>query len=164
MKVLTGLALITMSLAAASLAYYYGHVLPQSRASADAFERGQKDRSQIFEMNRRCQEDGEKFYRRFYADAVDRQLYLWDNPEYHYSRRLNTCLVYIRYINELSHGLSLHYNEVYNVYSNHPVLYGRFRRDTSQKPAKEETMDPLDDTPNHTSEGFFKEKEKLFQE
>jgi hypothetical protein len=52
-----------------------------------------------FELSQRCRDDGSKFFATFSAEANDPSMhYVWDDPEFHYSTKRNTCLVFIRFL------------------------------------------------------------------
>lgn len=100
----------------------------------------------------------------YFNDFIARNLpegFLWDEPEYHYNTKLNTCLIHIRYV---SPGKpSSHRNQVIDIFANKPILYGWFERDSEKKT---ETPSEIvsDNAPNYTSIEYFKRKDKLFSE
>jgi hypothetical protein len=115
------------------------------------------------ELDEKCNKAGKEYVREFQSGWRDPQ-YIWDEPEYHYNKRLNACLVHIRFIESDKYDIasSRHHNQVVNVFSNKTILRGWFRRDVKEK--KESTIDLGDDVPNYTSIEYFKQKNKLFSE
>jgi hypothetical protein len=163
MKLLLAISLLAVCTAAISVTYYFGYSLPRIHEEEKKAEREQAQNVQAVELARRCKEDGVLLFRDFHASMNDRNL-TWDDPEYHFSKNLNTCLVYTRYIRSGFAATSYQFNEIVDIYGNRPVMWGWFKRDTSVKPWKEEVMDAPDDKPNSTSTQFLKEKAKLFSE
>jgi hypothetical protein len=163
MKALACLTLAAVCGSALSISYYFLYTLPHIREESERLDREQKQAAQNFEMTRRCQEDGNKFFNEYFRQTNERGL-TWDTAEFHYSRKLNTCLIFTRYIQSLYPTVSLHYNELHDIYSSRLIIQGHFKRDTSVEPWKEEPLTLLDDTPNYMSDQFLKEKEKLFRE
>jgi FlaG/FlaF family flagellin (archaellin) len=92
---------------------------------------------------------------------------MWDDPEYHYSSKLNTCLIHIRYVDQSfalsSLKVSYQYNQVIDIFSNKVILYGYFERSVDNN--TEKTIDTFHaNIPNYTSIEYFKHKDKLFSE
>lgn len=164
MKLLAALALIAVCGAAGSVAYYFGYVLPHSRHAERIDALRTKEEERVLEAARACKEDGMKFYAGF-QQAMNTKETTWDDPEFHFSKKLNTCLVRTRYIQTLYGTISFQYNQVTDIYANSALLYGWFKRDTSVNPFKETLMDTTEpDKPNYTSAEYFAAKNKLFGE
>jgi hypothetical protein len=112
------------------------------------------------ELAEKCSKAGKTYFNDFIARDLP-EGFLWDEPEYHYNTKLNTCLIHIRYV---SLGQpSSHRNQVIDIFANRPILYGWFERDTDKKT---ETLSEIvsDNAPNYTSIEYFKRKDKLFSE
>ena len=136
-------------------------------------QREQKlSKEKLFDLSERCSNAGKLFFQDFVrqTNSIGRSVksdYLWDDPEYHYNSRLNTCLIHIRYVEGDKYGISItyHYNQVIDIFSNKTILRGWFTRDTSDKNATKETiLTTVDEAPNYTSAEYFKQKNKLFSE
>jgi hypothetical protein len=130
-------------------------------------------KEKLFELSERCSKAGKLYFEDFakqtnISGLAYKSKYLWDDPEYHYNSRMNTCLIHIRYIEtfpEHGSGISSHYNQVVDIFSNKTILRGWFMRDSSDKNAIKETiLDMGDGIPNYTSTEYFKQKDKLFNE
>ncbi len=163
MKLLVTLVLIAVCWAAGSVVYYFSYVLPRARDAERKAEMSAKEAEQTLQAERKCWEDGAKFYEIF-GTANSAKGEMWDRPEFHFSKKLNTCLVHTRYVVHISDGNSNHYNEIWDIYGNKVIISGHFNRDTSVTPGNETPLAMLDDTPNYTSNKFFEEKAKLFKE
>jgi hypothetical protein len=75
------------------------------------------------ELAEKCGKTGKEYFN----DSVRNFSFkgtVWDEPEYHYSSKLNTCLIHIRYIRELGTESSLQYNQVIDIFANEVILYG----------------------------------------
>ena len=115
------------------------------------------------ELAEKCSKAGREFIKGYFA-RNNQEGCLWDEPEYHYNSRLNTCLIHIRYLYMLPNSmLSLHYNQVIDIFANKPILYGYFQRD-SEKNTETLLESATGDAPNYTSIEYFKQKNKLFSE
>jgi hypothetical protein len=159
---LFAVALVLVCAAAVSVLYHYAVRIPADTRTEQDLRREQVN----LESSRRCRDDGTRFVSEFMQAMSDPSTRLiWDEPEFHFSRKLNTCLVHIRYIRERSNGYSFQYNRVVNVYGNSPVLYGEFTRDLTVEPPKETTLDTGQaNVPNYTSTRYLQEKQRLFSE
>jgi len=80
-------------------------------------------------MSQKCRNAGELYYSASYA-AINEQPVsgaeiLWQPAEFHYNRKLNTCLVHIGYVLQpRGKGLSYHYNQIIDV-KREPGIAGR---------------------------------------
>jgi hypothetical protein len=155
---------LALCVAALSVAYYFAYYLPRAH---DA-ELADQHRKTELELAQRCRTDGLKFFNDFSAEVNDPSLnYTWDDPEFHYSAKLNTCLVSVRYLRfGLDSATSFHYNRVVDVYGNRPILLGEFKRIVGVGDnSKEELLDTFKSgVPNYTSTQYFAEMKKLFSE
>jgi hypothetical protein len=62
-------------------------------------ELAEQRRKADFELAQRCPTDGLKFFGDYSAEMRDPSPhYWWDDPEFNYSAKRNTCLVHISYI------------------------------------------------------------------
>ena len=123
-------------------------------------------REKKLELAEKCSKAGKEYFDEFVKETnYPGNNYLWDDPEYHYSSRLNTCLIHIRYVG-LGLAQSSQRNQVIDIFSNKRVLrvlYGWFERD-GEKHTETLTEPPNTNVPNYTSIEYFKQKEKLFNE
>lgn len=122
-----------------------------------------------FELSEKCSIDGKAYFDDFWkstnlAAYQSKTKYSWDDPEYHYSERLNTCLIHIRYVefDTTESYLSTHYNQVIDVFSNKTILRGWFIRNVRDN--TEKAMDTGDNVPNVISTEYFRRKAALFSE
>jgi|GEM_PF-5370573 len=113
------------------------------------------------ELAEKCSNAGKAYFDDFIRNNLP-EGYLWDEPEYHYSSKLNTCLVHIRYM-KLGTKSSPQRNQVIDIFANKPVLYGWFERDV-EKNTETLTDPPNRGVPNYTSVEYFKRKDELFRE
>jgi hypothetical protein len=126
----------------------------------DYFKGEKLSQKEKLELAEKCSKAGKTYFN----DFITRNLpegFLWDEPEYHYNTKLNTCLIHIRYV---SPGKpSSHRNQVIDIFANKPILYGWFERDSDKNT---ETLSEIvsDNAPNYTSIEYFKRKDKLFSE
>jgi hypothetical protein len=115
------------------------------------------------ELKEKCSKCGETYFHDFQRSSDSQHQYAWDEPEYHYSHRLNTCLIHIRFIYSMDSKVSMHYNQIIDIFSNKIILYGWFTRDIEKN--TEEVFDTShSNIPNYTSTEYFKQKDKLFSE
>ncbi len=113
------------------------------------------------ELAEKCSKAGKAFFTEYISTKLP-EGFLWDEPEYHYSSKLNTCLIHIRYVS-LSPKHSIHRNQVIDIFANKHILYGWFNRDTEKQ--IETLSDSMNgDSPNYTSNEYFIQKDKLFKE
>lgn len=140
--------------------------------SCESSKKQELSKEKLFELSERCSNAGRLYFRDFVREtnasgfSVKSQ-YSWDDPEYHYNSRLNTCLIHIRYIefDKYNSAVSTHYNQVVDIFSNKTILRGWFMRDVSDKNGTKETIiDMSDGTPNYTSIEYYRQKNKLFSE
>jgi hypothetical protein len=131
----------------------------------DNFKSKELSSEKKLELAEKCSKAGKEYFRDFTKDTPIKG-YLWDQPEYHYSNRLNTCLIHIKYVQldeTGTSGLSFHFNQVVDVFSNKTILYGWFDKNDE---TKIETLlePPNKDVPNYNSSRYVEEKNKLFSE
>ena len=113
------------------------------------------------EFAEKCSKSGKAYFVQYRTENLP-DGFLWDEPEYHYSARLNTCLVHIRFV-QAGSIVSTHMNKVIDIFANRILLQGNFTRDLEKKT---ETVTDFSGSaaPNFTSEEFFKRKDALFGE
>src|SRR5690348_2635489 len=93
MTALKTLTLIAALGAALSVMYYFAVYLPRMH---DA-ETADRHRQESLVLSQKCKEDGYKYYSDFYR-SMNSDGILWDLPEYHFNKKLNTCLVAFRFV------------------------------------------------------------------
>ncbi|MGA2215839.1 MAG: hypothetical protein ABSH31_21385 [Bryobacteraceae bacterium] len=152
-------AAILVGVAALSVAYYFGRYQPRANDSELDGQRRKVD----LENAQRCNADARKFYSEFVrahppiSGGWNRD---WDEPEMHFSARLNTCLVHIGSV-EINRQFpsqtnSVHKSQVVEIYSNRAILYGWFERGQD---GIEKLIDPADRTvPNYSSTMYLAER------
>ncbi len=132
-----------------------------------------EDKQQILANQIQCSKDGSAYNLNFWHSTDNSNTvgnkYVWDTPEYHYNSKLNTCLLYERYIqyDKFSNSLSYQYDQIIDVYSNKTILTGFFTRDVSVTPFKEDVGyfgNSSNGVPNYTSDEFFRQKNILFNQ
>jgi len=133
---------------------------PEKKAVENTFKELTPEKK--LEFAEKCSKSGKAYFVQYRTDNLP-DGWLWDEPEYHYSARLNTCLVHIRFIyaSSVGSGFSMHDNKVIDIFANKILLQGKFTREKNMEKISESTMS---DAPNFTSEEFFKRKEVLFNE
>ena len=92
---------VLIVLAVASLAaFFYNKTLNiQAEHNRLAFD------ERRFEVSQKCGEAGRNFFRDYQSQntvATSTHQYLWLDPEFHFNSRLNTCLVYAGYADEIT--------------------------------------------------------------
>jgi hypothetical protein len=133
--------------------------------SCDNFKSKELSNKELLEMAEKCNKAGKTYFKEMQTTMNTLgNNYSWDEPEYHYSKRLNACLAHVRYVEffGFNGAYSLHYNQTVDVFSNKTILRGCFARYTKEN--KEEIIDLKDGIPNYTSTEYFKQKDKLFSE
>jgi hypothetical protein len=52
--------------------------------------------------------------------------YIWDDPEYHYNKRLNACIAHVRWIESdlYNSASSRHHNQTVDVFANKVISRG----------------------------------------
>ena len=138
---------------------YLKHDAPPAAEELSATER--------FERAARCGTAGKEYFEKFAKEwnTFDaRHALLWDEPEYHYNSRLETCLVHIRFVQPLPGGgnESRHFSQTIDVLSDRVILYGWFSRE--DKTSTETLRDTMGDAPNFTSAEYSRQKDILFSE
>jgi hypothetical protein len=132
--------------------------------NCDNFQSKELSPEKKLELAEKCSKAGKEYFNDYWR-SNNSEGYRWDDPEYHYNSRLNTCLIHIRYVLIESYDtkLSFHYNQVMDIFSNKAIIYGWFERDIGKK--TETLIDtPSSSVPNFTSTEYIKEKDKLFSE
>lgn len=158
-------ALVAVCVAACTVTYYFGVILPRQHEAERRDDTAAKEAQRLLEAARQCKEDGAKFAIQYRRDNTDLRNDMWDDPQFHFSHKLNTCLVAVRSV-KLNVDFSLHYNELWDIYANRVILYGHFRRLHPEKGVGTETVLETNDeaVPNYTSEKYFPERDKLFSQ
>jgi len=123
------------------------------------------------ENQKQCATDGENFFNQWLKTNVPHNdktnSYSYVNPEYHFSTKLNTCLAYVGYIgvNSYLNSDSSHFNIIFNVYSNSPVLESdTYRTCNGADPCTEKTMPGNDGNQTLGTTDFFNQKGILFSQ
>jgi hypothetical protein len=95
----------------------------------------------------RCSNEGGKFAKQWKTEYADKNTLfphaVVDNAEFHFSKRLKTCLVYTAVTEgefEVSPGI-WHHKRITDIYSNRVLVYTRFMTD---KKTKKEYYVPLE--------------------
>lgn len=111
------------------------------------------------EFAEKCSKAGQVYFDSYIASNLPDD-FLYDEPEYHYSARMNTCLVHIRFVYSSAGDFSIHSNQIIDVFANKVILQGHFTRDNKQQ--TEKLTDVFNDATNFTSTEYFKQKDALF--
>lgn len=161
-RALTALTLICGCIAAISVAYYSGLYLPRFHDAELAEQRRKTD----IENGQKCHEDGVKFYsdyRKLPESAAVSTFLTWYNPsdpDTHFSRKRNTCLVETGF-DQIVGGKPQREVMVVDVYNNRRTLIiGEYTFDYRQRPAHLLVL-----VPGHLDlEEYYAQKNKLFSE
>jgi len=136
--------------------------------SCDNFKDKELSNKELLEMAEKCNTAGRTYFKEFQVSSnPPGSNYVWDEPEYHYNKRLNSCLIHFRFF-ELAtppfddNSFSSQYNQTVDLFANKTILRSWFFR--YMKNHTEELMASIDDAPNYTSTEYFKRKDKLFSE
>ena len=131
--------------------------------NCDNFKSKELSPEKKLELAEKCSKAGKEFFDQYTKNNYDPQN-RWDEPEYHYNSRLNTCLIHIRFITLTDKtAYTFQYNQVIDIFSNKPILYGWFDRDVEKN--TESLLGTMQkEVPNYTSTEYFKQKNKLFSE
>jgi hypothetical protein len=126
----------------------------------DYFKGEKLSQKEKLELAEKCSKAGKIYFDDFIRKNLP-EGFLWDEPEYHYSMKMNTCLIHIRYVSPTKP--SSHRNQVIDIFSNKTILYGWFERDSAKNT---ETLSEIvgDNAPNYRSIEYFEKKDKLFSE
>ena len=111
-----------------------------------------------FELSEKCYKYGKEYVAEYLRTLDSKERY--DEPEYHYSMKLNTCLVHVRIV-EMMGELSIHNSRVVDVFANKILVHGNFSRNNGVEKLLEQIFD---DAPNYTAAEYFKQKDKYFSE
>lgn len=170
-KILAMLAFVLVCIAAASVAYYFGRYLPRVHDAELAEQRRKTD----LENARRCNVDGWKYYSDYrkgmspssgephptgYYQDPKLPGRWWPDPEMHFSKKLNTCLVEIGFNDSIEGGTSP-FRVVIDVYGNREIISVAYTLvDGVEK--------PISNLPHsgaiNGSKEYLAAKEKLFSE
>ena len=113
-----------------------------------------------------CRIDGYAYYREFFLAKPSGAwggTGLWhDTPDFHFSRRLNTCLISIKVFRNTIPRLVL--DQVDDVRTGKPVLYGYFEYTPGIKNSEVISHPPSLDVPNHAGAEYYARVHALFEE
>jgi len=162
-KTLIALALTLVCVAATAATYYYGRYLPRLHEA----ELAEKRRKTDLENAQRCNKDASKFWADLRKDYMSSGLFgptlNWNDPDMHFSKQLNTCLVEITFKQWVvpaiagAEGRELINQAVYDIYSNRVIVSVDY---TIEKGGEEKPLFPL----GMDSKKYSAEKDKLFSE
>jgi len=153
LKAITTAASILVCFAAISATYYYAKYLPRVHDAELAEQRRKTDLGNT----QRCNKDALNFYSDYRADF--RKEYMsagldWSDPEMHFNKKLNTCLVEITARSDVTSGGSLYEQSVTDIYSNREIIRTAYTYEGFQ----EKAFGQMD------HKGYSAEKAKLFGE
>jgi hypothetical protein len=132
MRILAALALIAVIAVAASAVYYFSYTLPRMREAEIAAERKRQDSTRALSLAQKCRSDGMRFFENRKEDR-DTELTVWDDPEFHFNKSLNTCLVDFGYRFRLKSGGELEDEWIWDIYSNRSIADSHARTDEAGK-------------------------------
>jgi hypothetical protein len=155
-KAPTLVTLVVVCTAAISVAYYYGRYLPRLKDMELAEQRRKTD----LENAQRCNTDALKFYSAYRKEMFKEVSSSgWHDPEMHFSKRLNTCLVEIGWDNFI--GGDLHRTRsVTDVYSNREIISVFYLF----KDGEPKSVLPFSNSGYIDPKKYQAEKDKLFSE
>jgi len=145
------IVIIVVLVAVASSAYFIGH-----------------GSNNLVENQKQCATDGKVFFQNWLQTALMKGD-LSDSPEYHFSRKLNTCLVYVGKNNiwSPSGGSTSNYNVlyIYDIYTNKPILQSWTLRTCNGDQCIERIETPyFSDVQNVGNTDFFAKKKVVMSE
>lgn len=112
------------------------------------------------ELIKKCAVDGKKYFQEYQTQNNDQNI-IWDGPEFHFSNKLNTCLIWFRYIDQGSKIATIQHNQITDLNSNKIILLS----DVSIYPDKEEIIPSYNtERPSISRNDFFKQKQVLMNE
>jgi len=114
-------------------------------------------REKRFELSEKCYKYGKEYLAQVLRTLDSKENY--DEPEYHYSMKLNTCLAHIRTIQFTGEG-SIQNSRLVDVLANKILMHGNFSRNKGE----ETLLDQFDNAPNFTATEYFKRKDQFFNE
>jgi len=116
----------------------------------------------------KCSELGRKFSADFKKEYVT-DFSLWENPEFHYSPALATCLVYTGIVDgQFQKAVNdiWYYRRITDIYTNKVLAYSRYfigKKDSAKKPVLV-NLGNVGDAANLPPEKFAATKTKLFSQ
>jgi hypothetical protein len=118
--------------------------------------------------NIKCSEAGANFSRLFKKEYSS-EISMWGNPEFYYSKRLATCLVYTEVIDGLFDkeiNAVWYYRRITDIYSNKVLAYSRYRVAKNDLTKKEimVNLSNVSDAANLTSKEFDTTKNTLLKQ
>jgi hypothetical protein len=152
-KTLATLALILACIAATFVAYYYGRYLPRLRDAELAEQRRAAD----LERAQRCHTDATKFLSDFQRNMSSVAPDSWLEPEIHFNKKLNTCLVEMGW-DRITGGELYRFKDVTDIYSNREIISTYY----TFEGATEKALDPK--LGGMEPRRYSAEKDKLFGE
>ncbi|MBI5695723.1 MAG: hypothetical protein HZC51_08300 [Nitrospirae bacterium] len=113
----------------------------------------------LLELQEKCAKAGRIFYDRYEAENI---LPDWvrEQPEFHYSKKLNTYLIYIHYYGNNADGFLTNCYLVIDILSNKTILQGIFVNRDGQMTS----VFALSENTVTTADEFYRQKELLFSE
>ena len=157
-KALISLACVLVCLAAASVAWYFSMYLPRAHDADRVIQQSKID----LESTQRCNADSLKFSSNYRLDMAsflpESRSWSWNDPEMHFSKKRNTCLVEVGWSYLVKAGYVDRTNVVLDIYSNSEVV----RIDYAFVDGKERVE--LSSSGLKSSEQYRARKEKLFTE
>lgn len=114
------------------------------------------------ELAQKCAVDGKKYFQD-YQTQNNYQSIVWDEPEYHFSDKLNSCLLWFRFTDQGNGGVipPLQRNQIIDLNSNKIILSS----DVAIYPNKEEIIPSYNtERPSISRNDFFKQKQTLMSE
>ena len=156
---------VLIVLAVASLAaFFYNKTLNiQAEKQRLAFD------ERRFELAQKCGEEGRNFFHNYQSQntvATSTHQYLWLDPEFHFNGRLNTCLVYVGYADEITTGNAVfHDYRIIDSYSNKTLVFSWTSKVcASPSQCNEQVLDSYFEVPSVTTTQFFNRKSVLMSE
>ena len=113
-----------------------------------------------------CEADGWAYYRNYFFSKPSGTwggTGLWhDTPDFHFSRRLNTCLISIKVFRNTEPRLVL--DQVDDIRTGKPILYGFFEYSPGVKNSEVISIPPTPDAPNFAGAEYYTRVRALFEE
>ena len=125
---------------------------------------GGKSQKEKLELSEKCAKDGAQYFSTYRKEGDPEDSY--DDPEYHYSEKLNTCLVHIHSVSfiEDAKGVTIHNSNITDIFSNKILLQSHTIRTVALGSVSESLSEPANQLPNLSTRDYYKNKDKLMSE
>jgi len=122
------------------------------------------------ELASKCSKDGKEFYENYKTKPKYYGMRIaWEEPEYHYSRTLNTCLIYISYRTYVGDSILIPDSILYDkaaidIYANKEIIGSHYFKKQGKSEFEKQFLFDEDVKDNLHPDEFTKKKNILFSE